>query len=119
MSWYHQYKVADSRFMYHVAPQSARDSILHNGLHPTIGRPEVRTITERAPAGVYMGSDESTARRYMMIFSGIWEQGVDLWQVNVDGLHLIPDPQMPAASYTPDPIGPERVQLLDSKDWNY
>jgi len=124
-------KVASHQIMYHLAPPAARESILQHGLDATQAAfnwrddyPWERMPDQQrevvAPDGQYLWADLKEAEyQYEM---GIYdEQPLDLWEVNVEGLDVHPDPWRPAsqmtmydtAYYTPDPIQPERLKLLE------
>lgn len=106
-----------AREMYHVAPQTARDSIAKRGIHYeyNTGSPwEDEDDEENAyqPVANYVFHHLHDAQRYAQ------ERDAphDIWQVNASGLGLHPDPEGGseiAASYAEEPISPDRLSLVD------
>jgi len=116
--------------MFHVSDSYAREQIAVEGLQPG----DCRGFSG-APSGVYLFADRANADYFCALMSeqDQDEYGADepdrlVWQVDVSGLELLPDPLAdgpddeiqadypvsPLGSYyVPGPVGPERLTLLD------
>jgi hypothetical protein len=99
---------------YHTSPMENRQSIEQHGLDyqkANIEEPQVEQ-------GNYVFDSIEGAERYRSIAQHHFGQQWDLYEVDVDGLHLIPDPEVdyPDASYSPDPIEAERLKRIGAVD---
>jgi len=87
------------RYYFHAAPPSARQAILTEGLRP--GK-----SASYGPPAVYLFRFRDFAENYV-------SRPMDVWQVDVKGLRLWPDPEDPAAaSYVDQPIVAKRLKFL-------
>jgi hypothetical protein len=99
--------------LYHVAPRSAREAILHEGL--TIGNaPQFAYIgPDGHPDGVlHLWTDFILAARWMLRYTHL----TDLWVVETDGLMISTPGSCPLSTdpgaYTPNPVSPERLRRI-------
>src|ERR1039458_1749270 len=88
-----------AQVMYHGTRNVSHEQIMQEGLK-IMGSPKNRA--EQEP-GVYLFHSPDRARQ--------WARGGNVYGVNTQGLHLQEDPVMGNASYTTEPIGPERLNL--------
>jgi hypothetical protein len=92
--------------MWHVAPQSARESIRTYGLNELMGtdwRANDQEFAD-APRGQYLFADLADAEQWAGEHS-------DIWAVDVDEAQCGRDPHLPGAFYHVRPISASRLQL--------
>ena len=107
------------RVVYHCAPQDCRSNILAQGIDHTKGKCGTDYESVGTKPGNYFWNDRKQA---------IYSQGnslegsgrpFDVWEVDVTGLNLKPDPYWKGRStralFTTDAISPDRVRLLAPK----
>lgn len=105
---------AGKMVLYHAAPKEAREDILANGLDwrrsPRASEPpDPRNL---APVAVYFSLTKDDALD--MMSDGLSETH-DLYEVDVKGLSLAPDPYQPdAAVYTRDRVPADRLRIVAS-----
>lgn len=110
---------AAANVMYHVAAPKDRESILRHGIDFRHFYGEEDDIEETnawlieqgyGPRGNYLQSYEQA-----LIDIGTYgDQERDIWEVNTNGLTLIPDKAWYTGYYTTEPIDPTRLRLLNS-----
>lgn len=111
---------ANGQIMYHYAPTSARQSIAEHGLDYTKGEmlPNIGwrwdeelgdEVEHQFPNANYLYRTFESAREAL-------PPNYDLYEVDVEGLELQVDPyEDTEAVYTLEPIGPERLRLIDTR----
>lgn len=100
------------QFKYHSAPREARDAIAKHGIDWTKapGANAPRDPRDKTPQGNYLNHDLSGVRE--MLADGL-DRTHDTYRVNVTGMKLHPDPNMPEeAVYSSKRIGPKRVRMI-------
>lgn len=92
---------------YHYSDPSNRDSIMESGLRTRDSLGASLAEDDGHEAGVYMFTDRHQAD----VLQG------DTWEVSVDPKEVVPDPfhaSTPGvAVYTPNPVPPNRLKLLN------
>jgi hypothetical protein len=111
-------KTAAPRVMYHVAPHSARGSILQRGIDWRRGDPRLDWREdgdeELYPYANYLTTSLDKAKEYQNAING----GGHIYKVDASGLNLVPDLDEDyegTSFYTTKPIGPERLRLLNDQ----
>ena len=109
-----------SQVMYHVAPRSARESILANGLRPA-GDEDETMWGESNPEAVYLFGNHEDAHHWINHSNENgydWAAPWDVWQVNTEGLQpeqdwmMMPGVRSYDSNMVYEPIPPNRLRLL-------
>ena len=97
--------------MYHISLPQNRDSILTHGLNWELSDPETRLPQEDVdwPRGQYL---------FKSYPEGMAEEDNDIYEINVEGLEVEPDPFIPDywdgdTFLVREPIEPERIRLVE------
>lgn len=106
--------------MYHVAPESAEQSITENGLDYQQGEPLQTSVpiergSDQWPLGNYLHSSLNDAQAYAQSRKQITGQPHHIWEVNTKGLQTKRDPQTDKyrpGYYTESPIEVPRLRRV-------
>ena len=104
--YYRGAHTSSQQVMYHVAPRSARESILANGLDHRVLHGEGEAPEGYGARGNYLSEQLSDAQSYAQ------DTDSDIWVVDHNGLDLTPDEAWYKGWYSQSPIPPNRLRLL-------
>lgn len=115
-----------SSVMYHVAPSSARESIMQHGIDHTKGQSGTDYITVGNEPGNYLWANHDDALYSKETHEENLGEPWDVWEVRGDGLALQHDPYweqnpdtvepMAQAYYVREPIDPQRIHCVTAQN---
>ncbi len=98
------------QFKYHSAPVAAREAIAKHGIDWTKAPDAKAAWRQHGVSGNYVNHDLAGVRE--MLADGL-DRTHDTYEVNVTGMKLHPDPNMPEeAAYSPHPFPANRVRMI-------